>query len=181
MKNICEWLLLKMYPWNWETLKFIIRTFNFTLKKTGFFNINIRNKFMIGISWLVSHEVYTDNNISLNKRRSKVQEKNMSCERALNFDQWKTFSENYKPMRAWLWLVYNIYRELFRLRLFSELIQTQKRYSTSLDKIYPNLKTTCHIKLQFFFWVKLLENLLHAKYLISVTAPLTNMWKLEVI
>ena len=36
------------------------------------------------------------------KRRSKVQEKNMSCERGLNFDQWKTFSENYKPMRVWL-------------------------------------------------------------------------------
>ena len=30
----------------------------------------------------------------------------MSCERALNFDQWKTFSENYKPMIVWLWLVY---------------------------------------------------------------------------
>ena len=34
------------------------------------------------------------------KRRSKVQEKNMSCERTLNFDQWKTFSENYRPMRV---------------------------------------------------------------------------------
>ena len=38
--------------------------------------------------------------------RPKVQKKNMSCERALNFDKWKTFSENYKPMRVWLWLVY---------------------------------------------------------------------------
>ena len=27
----------------------------------------------------------------LTKRRSKVQEKNMSCEHALNFDKWKTF------------------------------------------------------------------------------------------
>ena len=34
------------------------------------------------------------------KRRSKVQEKNMSCERALKYDQLKTFSENYKPMRV---------------------------------------------------------------------------------
>ena len=33
------------------------------------------------------------------KRRSKVQEKNMTCERALNFDQLKAFSEKYKPMR----------------------------------------------------------------------------------
>ena len=34
------------------------------------------------------------------KRRSKVQENNMSCERASNLDQCKTFSENYKPMRV---------------------------------------------------------------------------------
>ena len=40
------------------------------------------------------------------KRRSKVQEKNMSCERTWNFDQSKTFSEIYKPMIVWLWLVY---------------------------------------------------------------------------
>ena len=31
---------------------------------------------------------------------SKVQRNNMSCECALNFDQWKKFSENYKPMRV---------------------------------------------------------------------------------
>ena len=31
------------------------------------------------------------------KRKSKVQENNMSCERALNSDKFKTFSENYKP------------------------------------------------------------------------------------
>ena len=36
----------------------------------------------------------------------KVHKKNMSCECALNFDQWKTFAENYKPMRVWLWFVY---------------------------------------------------------------------------
>ena len=30
------------------------------------------------------------------ERRSNVQEKNMSSERALNFDQWKILSKNYK-------------------------------------------------------------------------------------
>ena len=30
----------------------------------------------------------------------------MSCESSLNFDQWKTFSENCKPIRVRLWLVY---------------------------------------------------------------------------
>ena len=98
------------------------------------------------------------------KRRSKVQEKNMPCERAFNFDQWEfdyglftKFIENY-----------------CRSRLFSDFIQTQKRYPTSLDKIRQNrnLKTTCHTVLRFFLWTKLLEKLLHAKYLISVAAPL---------
>ena len=38
--------------------------------------------------------------LELIKRRSKVQEKNMSYERPLNFDQGETFSGNYKPMRV---------------------------------------------------------------------------------
>ena len=59
----------------------------------------------------------------------------MSCERALNFDQWKTFSENYKPIRVWLWLVYKFTENYCSLQLFPEFIQAQKRYPTSLDKI----------------------------------------------
>ena len=51
--------------------------------------------------------------------------KRMLCEYALNFDQWKTFSENYKPMRVWLWLVYK----------FTENCQIKKRSPTCLDKI----------------------------------------------
>ena len=38
--------------------------------------------------------------LELIKRRSKVQENNMSCERVLNFDELKTFYENYKTMRV---------------------------------------------------------------------------------
>ena len=80
--------------------------------------------------------------------RSKVQEKNMSCERALNFDQWKLFSENYKPMRVWLWLVYKftkncqIYRQMH--------CQILRLSYLSWQNMYPNLETTCHIKLNFF-------------------------------
>ena len=127
--------------------------------------------------WIVFHDWFPVKflftyNISLNKRRSKVQKKNMSCERALIFDQWKTFSENYKPMRVWLWLVYKFNENYCRSRLFSDFIQTQKKYPTSWQNTYPNLKTTCHIKLKFFLWTKLLENLLHAEYLISVAAAL---------
>ena len=132
LKNICEPLLLKMCSWNWE--KLFIRSFNFTLKN-GFFHDN-----MIGISWLVSHKVGSDIQyffgvVRNSKRRSKVQEKNMSCERVLNFDQLKTFYENCKTMRVWLWFVYIFTVNYWRLRLFSEFIQTQKRYPTSLDKI----------------------------------------------
>ena len=65
----------------------------------------------------------------------------MSCERALNFDQWKTFSENYEPMRTWFWSAYKSTENHCRSWLFSKFIQTQKRYPTSLDKIsiLPNL------------------------------------------
>ena len=56
-------------------------------------------------------------------------------------------------------------------RIIVAFIQTQRRYPTSLDT-YPNLKTTCHIQLKFFLWTKIIENLLLAKYLISVAAPL---------
>ena len=45
---------------------------------------------------------------------------------------------------------------------FSEFIQTQKRYPIAWQNMYPNLKTTSHIKLKFFLWTKLLENLLLA-------------------
>ena len=59
----------------------------------------------------------------------------MSCKRALNFDQLKTFSESYKPMRVWLLFVFKFTDNYCCLRLFCEPIQTQKRYPTSLDKI----------------------------------------------
>ena len=70
--------------------------------------------------------------LELIKSNSKVQEKNMTCERALNFDQWWTFSENCKTIRVWLWLVYKFTENNCRLRLFSGFIQTQKRYLIAL-------------------------------------------------
>ena len=108
-------------------------------------------KMLVFISWLVSFgwSLYSDA-IFLWRVRNKLQtiniylscskedkkfKKRMSGERGLNFDQWKTFPENFRPMRAWLWLVYKFTENYCRLRLFSEFIQTQKRYPTSLDKI----------------------------------------------
>ena len=100
-------------------------------------------KILVFISWLASFEVCIHRYfcdvwkylLELIKRRSKVQEKNMSCEGRLNFDQWKTFSENYKPIRVWLWFVYKFTENNCHSQLFSQFIQTQKRYPTSLDKI----------------------------------------------
>ena len=157
MKNICKRLLLvKTCSGNWEKLKTVDKGFQFFIKKkTGFFNINIRDQwkcrkcvslyFFSVISWLVCFGVlylHTDffdvvrNKLpDLIKRRSKVQEKNMSCERALDFDQWKTFSENYRSMRVWLWLVYKCTENYCRLQHFFEFIQTQNRYPTSRYKI----------------------------------------------
>ena len=75
--------------------------------------------------WTTASETSNTKYLELMKRRSKVQEKNMSCERVLNLDQWKTFSESYKPMRVWLWLVYKFTENCQIYWLFSEFIQTK--------------------------------------------------------
>ena len=68
-----------------------------------------------------------------------------------------------------------IYRELLSLTTSLRVHSNSKELSyLSWQKTYPNLKTTCQIKLKFFLWTKLLENLLVAKYLITVIAPLSN-------
>ena len=95
LKNICERLLLKMCPWNSETLKFIIRSFNFTFKKTGFFNINMRIKFMIDISWLFSHEIYIDIQYFFKQKKIKSSRK--------EYLMWTCFK---------FWLMKNIFRKL---------------------------------------------------------------------
>ena len=68
-----------------------------------------------------------------------------------------------------------IYRELLSLATFLRVHSNSKEVSyLSWQNTYPNLKTTCHIKLKFFLWTKVLQNLLLAKYLISVAAPLID-------
>ena len=59
----------------------------------------------------------------------------MSCKRASTFDQLKTLSENYEPMVVELWLLYKFTESDRGLRPFSEFMQTQKSYPTSLDKL----------------------------------------------
>ena len=70
-----------------------------------------------------------------------------------------------------------IYRELLPLATFLWVYSNSKEVSYLYwQNWYANLKTTCHIKLKFFFQTKLLESLLLAKYLISITAILTALW-----
>ena len=124
-----------------------LRSFNFTLKN-GFLQhqyqkqekMFVLRQYFFGVMrdkllWMTASETSNTKYLELIKRRSKVQEKNMSRERALNFGQWKTFSENYKPMTVWFWLVNKFTDNCQIYRLFSEFIQTIKRYPTSLDKI----------------------------------------------
>ena len=66
-------------------------SFDFTLK-TRFFQHQYQKQvhdwyFMIGFPELFIYIQYFFSVVTPNKRRSKVQEKNISCERALNFDQ----------------------------------------------------------------------------------------------
>ena len=169
-----------MCSWNWEKLKIVDKGF---IKETGFFNIYIKEKckcvFFIFISvilWLAFfgvcifiHYFFDVVRTGVNQKKIKSSKK-MSCKRAFHFDQWKTFSKNYRSVRVWLWLVYKFTENCCRLRLFSEFIL--RVHPTSWQNKYPNLKTTCHMKLIFFLWTKLLENLHFARYLISVTATL---------
>ena len=69
-----------------------------------------------------------------------------------------------------------IYRELLWLATFLRVHSNSEEVSyPSWQNTYPNLKTTCHIKLKFFLRTKLVENLVLAKYLISVAAPLRSI------
>ena len=86
------------------------------------------------MQWEIKSKQYLQ---ALIKWGSKVQENNMSWKRSLDFDKWKTFSENYKAMRISSWLIYKFTENNCRLPCAcdSEFIQTQKRHPTSIDKI----------------------------------------------
>ena len=71
-----------------------------------------------------------------------------------------------------------ICRELLLLATFLRVHSNSREVSyLSWQNTHPNLKTTFHIKLNFFLWTKLLENSLLAKYFVSVaTALKNNVW-----
>ena len=66
-----------------------------------------------------------------------------------------------------------IYRQLLSLATFPRVhLNSKEVFYLSSQNTYLILKTTYHMKLNFFLSTILLENLLLAKYLISVAAPL---------
>ena len=106
------------------------------------------------------------------KRRSKVSPNNMSQKSALNFDQWGTRFDNCKPTGDF---VYKIAKNNCHLGYFAGLIQTQKRHSTSYNKMSVLTWILLVISSLFllFLWTRLLENLLLVKFLMlySINRP----------
>ena len=75
-----------------------------------------------------------------------------------------------------------ICRELLLLAIFLRVHSNSKEVTYfPWQNTYPNLKTTCQIKLKFFLWTELLENLLHAfnySSILSGTKWLNSMLRL---
>ena len=80
-----------------------------------------------------------------------------------------------KTMSQW-GFYYGLFANLPRIIIAHDFLRVQSNSKEvsylSWQNTCPNSKTTCHVKPKFFLWTKLLENLLLAKYLISVTVPL---------
>ena len=83
-------------------------------------------------------------------KRSKFQEKNISCGRALNFDQRKTFSANYESMRVYYGLLTNLPRIVKFTDFSLSSFKLKRGVLPLLTKYLSNSETICHIKLNFF-------------------------------
>ena len=109
------------------------------------------------LKFVFRYSIYLSYLLELIKRRPTVQEKNMSCEWGLNFDQWKTFFE--KSKRVWFGLFTNLPIIIVTHDFSQSSFKLRRGVLPLLQNTYPNLKTTRRIKLKFFLLTKLLENL----------------------
>ena len=147
---------------------------------------------IVFILWFVSHKVCTHIECFFRELKNKLQtliisrvnQKKIKSSRK-EYVMWLCFK--FWPIKSIfpkLWVneglimaCLQIYRKLLLLVTFLRVHSNSKEVSyLPWQNTYPNLKTTCHIKLKFFLWTKLIENLLLAKYLISVTAPFKEGW-----
>ena len=144
-------------------------------------------KMLVFISWLVSFGVRIQIQYFCDVVRNKLQKNKYLLELI------KSSRKEYL-MWTWfkLWPMKNIFRKLWGnesltvacVQIYRELLShatflrvhwnSEEVSYTSWQNTYPNLSFTCHIKVKFFLWPKLLENLLLAKYLIPTTASLTH-------
>ena len=76
----------------------------------------------------------------------------MSCGRALNFDQWKTFSENYKPIMGSL----QIYREVLSLATFLRVHSNSKDVSYQRQIYYTEQQTPLMIHSNYVSYMHIL-------------------------
>ena len=138
--------------------------------------------FMIGFLWsLYLYKVFLWCGERLNTRANQKKIKSSRKEYAMwtcfKFWPMKNIFRKIQANRS-LAMAWEIYRELLPLATYLRVHSNSKEVSyLSWQNKYSNLKATCHTKLKFFLWTKLLENLLIAKYLISVAATLNNKWK----
>ena len=138
--------------------------------------------FMIGFLW--SLYLYTiflwcgeRLNTRANQKKIKSSRKEYAMWTCFKFWPMKNIFRKIQANRS-LAMAWEIYRELLPLATYLRVHSNSKEVSyLSWQNKYSNLKTTCHTKLKFFLWTKLLENLLITKYLISVAATLNNKWK----
>ena len=72
------------------------------------------------MQWEIKPQTKIFTRVNQNKIESSWQE--LPSERAVNFDQWKAFSENCKPIGVWLWFVYKDANINCCSQLFSEFI-----------------------------------------------------------
>ena len=90
-------------------------------------------------SWMIFHDWFPVKFIfTYNTSLKKDQKfKKRICRvnvKVWKFDQRKTFSENYKPMRVWLRLIYKIYRELLSLATFPSSFKLKRGIPSLLTK-----------------------------------------------
>ena len=123
-------------------------------------------KFVYNISW-----VWWE--INSKKKKIKSSRKEYVMWRCFKFWPMKNIFRKLKTNVNLIMACSQIYRKLLSLATFIRVHSNSEEVSyLSWQSTYPNLKTTRHIKLKIFSWTELLENLLLAKYFISVLVPL---------
>ena len=87
----------------------------------------------------------------------------------------KHFPKTISQWEFYYGLFANLPRIIVACDFSPSLFKLKRAILPLLKSRYSNFKTTCHVKLKFFLWTKLLDNLLLAKYLISDTGTLSIM------